>query len=188
MIRFSRFSRKSVWPTVGVICCASAICQAQEMAQPTAEHKLLAQFAGEWTTKATAVAAPGEEPLTCEGTESATMLGGFWLVCHSEGEMLGVPVASLLTIGYEPTTKKYIGTFVCSMDSTLWQYTGAMEADGKKLVLETEGASPLDPGKQAKFRETLELVDPDHKLFTSYIQGDDGEWIEFARVEYRRNE
>ncbi len=158
------------------------------MSQPTADHALLEQFAGEWTTKATAVMAPGEEPMTCEGTESAKMLGGFWLISQGEASMQGVPVSSLMTIGYDPKTKKYIATFVCSMDSTLWQYTGSVEDDGKKLVLETAGPSPLDPNKQVRFREILEFVAPDHKIFTSYIEGEDGQWTEFATIDYRRAE
>jgi hypothetical protein len=57
---------------------------------------------------------------------------------------------------------------------------------GKKLTLETEGPSPLDPDKTAKFQETLELKDKDHKVFTSFMQGDDGKWTKIVTMEYRR--
>jgi hypothetical protein len=175
------------WVALSLALCATAVCEGQtEMPMPTAEHELLKQFAGEWSMKATAVAAPGEVPMTSEGSESAKMLGGFWLVCRGEGSMHSTPVSSLLTVGYDPETKKYIGTFVCSVDSTLWKYTGSREAKGNKLVLETEGPIPHDPSKKAKFREILELVGPDHKVFTSYIQGEDGKLVEFAKIDYRR--
>jgi hypothetical protein len=72
------------------------------------------------------------------------------------------------------------------MDSNFWKYEGTMEESGKKLTLETEGPSPLDPKKRAKFQEVLELKDKDNKAFTSYIQGDDGKWVKMVTVDYRR--
>jgi hypothetical protein len=54
------------------------------------------------------------------------------------------------------------------------------------LTLDTEGPSPLEPGKKAKFREVLELKAPDHKVFTSYMQGEDGKWVKFVTMDYRR--
>jgi len=160
--------------------------QVPEMPKPTKEHEALDQFAGEWTATAETVAAPGQEPLKCEGTESAKLVGGFWLVSHGEASMMGMPVKSVLTIGYTPATKKYVGTFICSVDSTHWTYTGTMDDSGKKLTLETEGPSPLDPSKKAKFREVLELHDKDHKTFTSFLQTDDGNWMKIVTVDYRR--
>jgi len=165
----------------------SAVGRAQlpEMPKPAKEHELLAQFAGEWESTAKTVPAPGQEPMVCTGMENAKMVGGFWLVGQGEGEMMGQKMASLLTIGFDPKTKKYVGTFVCSMDSTMWKYEGAMDATGKKLTLETEGPSPVD-GKLTKFREVLELVDQDHKTFTSYMVDDQGKETKFVVMEYRR--
>ena len=176
------------WLPVGILFLTAAVCQAQipEMPKPTKEHELLAQFAGEWNCVAETVPAPGQEPFKCEGTETAKIVGGFWLVSEGKATMMGTPVSSLLTIGYDPKNKKYVGTFLCSVDSTLWNYVGAMDESGKKLILETEGPSPLDPSKKAKFRETLELKDKDFKTFTSEMQKDDGGWMTFVKMEYRR--
>jgi hypothetical protein len=174
--------------SVGIVLMIAATSQAQvpEMPKPTKEHALLAQFAGEWNVTAETVPAPGEAAIKCEGTESAKLMGGFWLVSQAEANMMGMPVKSLLTIGYSPASKKYTGTFVCTMDSTLWKYDGAMDEKGQKLTLETEGPSPLDATKKAKFREILELKDKDHKTFTSFMQGDDGKWQQIVTMEYRR--
>lgn len=169
-----------------IALAVSSQAQVPEMPKPTKEHELLAQFAGEWNATAETVAAPGQDSIKCEGTESAKLLGGFWLVSQGEANMMGTPVKSLLTIGYSPATKKYTGTFVCTMDSTLWKYDGTMDEKGQKLTLETEGPSPTDPTKKAKFREVLELKDKDHKTFTSFMQGDDGQWLKIVTMEYRR--
>lgn len=156
------------------------------MPGPTAEHAMLAQFAGEWTSTATLTPAPGQEPLTCQGTESARMLGGFWLVAEGAGEFLGMEVGSLMTLGYDAKSQQYVGTFVASNMDTLWHYTGSFDETGKKLTLDTEGPSMTEPGQTAKYRETLETVDADHKTFTSEVQGPDGHWTTIVTVTYER--
>jgi len=167
-------------------CVAISQAQIPEMAKPSKEHKLLEQFAGDWKMTAEAEPAPGQPPIKCEGSETAKMLGGFWLISEGQGDMMGTPVNSRLTIGYDPAKKKYIGTFCCTMDSTLWTYEGKMDETGKKLTLETEGPMPMDPSKKCKFREVLELQDPDHKTFTSYIQGEDGKEVKMVEMKYER--
>jgi hypothetical protein len=176
------------WIGAAAVLFAAAVSSAQipEMPKPTKEHELLNQFAGEWDSIAEAAVEPGKEPITCKGTESAKIVGGFWLVSQGEGDMLGTSVKSLLTIGYDPAKKTYVGTFLCSMDSTLWNYVGSFDETGKKLTLETEGPIPFTPGKRAKFRETLELKDKDYKEFTSLMQGDDGKWTEIVKMKYSR--
>lgn len=175
-------------PAIAALLCLSAACYSQvpEMPRPTKQHELLKQFAGDWKLTAEAAAAPGEEGVKAEGTESAKMLGGFWLVGESESKMAGMPMNSVLTIGYDPRAKQYIGTFYCTADSTLWKYEGEMDESGKKLTLKTEGPSMFDPTKKAKYREVLELVDPDHKTFTSFIEGPDGKWMKMVEMKYER--
>jgi len=174
---------------LAAVCATVTLVGAQEMPEmpkPAKEHEQLAQFAGDWEMTATCHAGPGGEPMTCQGTENAKMVGGFWLMGQGTGDMMGTPMTNVLTLGYDPKTKKYVGTFVCSMDSHLWKYTGDMDDSGKKLTLATEGPTPTDPSAKAKYRETLELVDSNHKTFTSYIQGEDGRWVKFATIEYVR--
>jgi hypothetical protein len=178
----------SGWIGAGMVMLAGAICSAQvpEMPKATKEHELLNQFTGDWKVVAECAPEPGKDPVKCEGVESAKMLGGFFLVSQGESDMMGMPVKSVLTIGYDPEKKTYVGTFCCSMDSTLWNYVGKLDDTGKKLVLETEGPIPFTPGKRAKFRETLEMKDKDHKEFTSQMQGDDGKWTEIVKMTYTR--
>lgn len=160
--------------------------QVPEMPKPTEQHELLKQFAGKWRVIAETAPAPGTEAIKVEGIETSEMVGGFWLVSEGESTMAGMPMRSVLTLGFDPETKKYIGTFFCSADSTLWKYEGEMDESGKKLTLMTEGPSPIEPGKKAKYREVLELKDQDHKVFTSYLQDEEGGWITFVTMRYER--
>ena len=100
--------------------------------------------------------------------------------------MMGMPAESMITLGYDAAKKKYVGTFVCSAQDYLWEYEGAFDETGKKLVLTTIGPSLTDPAQQQTYRETIELTDADHKVFTSSFQDAEGEWQEIVSVNYTR--
>src|SRR5262249_40972556 len=122
--------------------------RAQEPAKPPApqkEHEWLKQLEGEWETEAEMVAGPGTPALKCKGTESTRVLGGYWVVSEYKGSFMDIPVIGLMTLGFDPQKKKYVGTWVCSMEGHLWKYEGTV--NGQVLTLETEGPNPAAPGK-----------------------------------------
>jgi hypothetical protein len=159
---------------------------APKMPAPLKEHVWLKQLEGEWESEAEAIMEPGKPPVKSKGTESVRTLGGFWSVAEMKGDCMGVQVTGLMTIGYDPQTKKYVGTWVCSMCDWLCRYEGAVDASGKVLTLDTEGPSPADPGKKVKMRDVIEVKDKDHKVLTSYIQAEDGKWVQFMIMNSRR--
>jgi hypothetical protein len=168
----------------------ASTCRAQlpEMPGPAKEHEWLAQLVGEWETEAEAVFEPDQPPLKCKGTESIRAIGGFWVLSEMRGTMPGtnIPTTGLLTLGYDAEKKKYVGTWVDSMTGHLWTYEGTLDETGKKLTLLTEGPNPVAPGTTAKYRESIEIKGPDHKVFTSAAQGEDGEWHTFMTSHARR--
>jgi hypothetical protein len=168
---------------------AGSACYAQEnlpeMPKPQKEHSWLAQFAGDWEYE-TEVTPPGQQDtMMFKGEEHSRMLGGFWLVGENKFEMLGMPCSAIMTLGYDTKSKSYIGTWIDSMGDYLWEYKGT--ADGNKLTLEAKGPCPMKPpGTLVNFRETLELKDKDHKVFTSSYQEDDGSWTPMLTSVYTR--
>lgn len=147
-----------------------------EMPKPVKEHAWLQKFAGEWTTETEAYMEPGKPPMKAKGTEKVRSLGGFWIVSEIDGEMMGSKYQGLLTLGYDPEKKKYIGTWVDSVTSLLWSYTGSVNEAGTTLTLEAEGPCPMRPGQLTKFRDVVELKDDNTKTMTSSVQGEDGQW------------
>jgi hypothetical protein len=154
--------------------------------QPTKEHEFLQQFVGEWETEAEASMGPGQPPIKCKGKASSRMLGGFWLINESQGDMMGMTVNAVQTIGYDPEKKKYVGTWVDSMVNYMWKYEGEVDSTGKTLVLEAEGPNFMTGGKTTKFRDAYEFKSKDHIEATSSMLGDDGKWVQFMVGQMRR--
>jgi hypothetical protein len=155
-----------------------------EMPAPTKEHEWLQQFAGEWDAEVEIAMAPGQPPMKSKGTNRARLLGGFWML--EEGQSTTMPYSFILTLGYDPEKKKYIGTWADSMTSYLWHYVGSVDTSGKILTLETEGPFPGAPSNQTKFREVTEFKSKDHRVFTSSRLGEDGRWTTHMTVNLRR--
>jgi hypothetical protein len=154
--------------------------------QASKEHKWLEQFVGEWESTAEASLGPGQPPLACTGKASGRMLGGFWLIYESEGEMMGLTTKAIQTIGYDAEKKTYVGTWVDSMINHLWHYKGSVDESGKKLILEAEGPNFMAGGRLTKFRDAYAFKSPDHIEFTSAMLGDDGKWVQFMTGQIRR--
>ena len=93
--------------------------------EPQREHEWLHKLVGEWTSEMEATMEPGKPPEKCTGTERVRSLGGLWIVGEGQGEMPGGGLATMiLTLGYDPARKRYVGTWIGSMMSHLWVYDG----------------------------------------------------------------
>ncbi len=156
-----------------------------EMPKPVKEHEWLKQFEGEWATETEIQMEPGKPPLKATGNETARMIGGFWVVGENKGEMMGQAFTGVMTLGYDPEKKKYVGTWVDSNTSMLWQYVGTVDESGKILTLESEGFCPME-GKVCQFRDVIEFKSADHRVMTGSRLGSDGKWTSLMTVTAKR--
>jgi Protein of unknown function (DUF1579) len=156
-------------------------------AEPQKEHEWLQQFVGDWTFESETCMAPGQPPSKFTGSESVRSLGGLWALCEARGEMPGGGTATtLMTLGYDPAKKRYVGTFVGSMMTHQWVYDGSLDPAGNVLTLDTEGPSFAGDGKTAKYQDAIAVKSADHRVLTARVLGDDGKWHEFMTAHYRR--
>ena len=166
------------------------------IAEPQKEHHWLQKLVGDWTYESEASMGPDTPPISCEGTESVRSIGGLWIVAEGQGDWIvaegkretpgGPPMTTLLTIGYDPQTKRFVGTFIGSMMANLWVYDGELDEAEKVLTLNAEGPDFTQPGKTGKYKDVIEFKNEDHRLFTSHALGDDGQWHQFMTANYRR--
>jgi hypothetical protein len=156
-------------------------------AEPQKEHQWLQKLVGDWQFEGETQSEPGKAPEKFTGKESVRTLEGLWFVAEGRGEMPGGgEMTSIMTLGYDPHRKRYVGTWIASMMTHMWVYDGEVDAAGKVLTLNTEGPSMSEEGKMAKYREVIEFKNDNHRVFTSQVQAEDGSWNEMMTANYRR--
>ena len=156
-----------------------------EAPKPTPQHEWLKKLVGEWTSEMIANGPPGEPPMTHKGKETVRALGDVWIVCEGSGDIPGGGEhRSIMSLGYDPDKKKYVGSFIASMMTYQWIYEGQVE--GNALVLDTVGPSFTEEGKMAPYKDTITLVSDDERILTSQSRSADGKWVEFMKATYRR--
>jgi hypothetical protein len=154
--------------------------------KPQKEHQWLDKFVGEWKVEGEAIMGPDKPAEKFSSTESVRSIGGLWIV--GEGKMPGMsePATTIITLGFDPQKNRFVGTFIGSMMTNMWVYSGELDATGRILTLDTEGPSFKGDGSLAKYQDIIEIMSDDHRVLTSQFQMEDGSWNRFMTAHYRR--
>jgi hypothetical protein len=155
--------------------------------EPTKEHRWLQRLVGDWTSEMECHAGPDKPAEIVAGTETVRSIGGLWVACEANAEMPGGATGTtILTLGYDPDRRKFVGTFIGSMMTHMWVYEGTLNEAGDVLTLDTEGPRFDGSGKMAKYQDVIELPEDGRRVLWSQTQGDDGKWTRFMTANYRR--
>jgi hypothetical protein len=154
--------------------------------EPQREHRWLQRLVGEWTSQSECDTGPGQPPGVSKGTETVRALGEVWILCEGQAEMPGGGAGTMLmTLGYDPERKRFVGTWVGSMMTHLWVYDGELDASGEVLTLSTEGPNMGPGGGTAKYRDVITLRGEERSM-SSYMLGPDGKWAKIMTARYQR--
>lgn len=148
---------------------------AQEMPSPTKEHKVLMQDVGEWEIEGKMLMPTGFEKFKAE--EKVTAIGGFWTVSHYSADVLGGLKGSS-TLGYDPETKMYVGTWVDSFQPSPTKMKGKYDAKTKTMTFETMGVG-MD-GKPMPGKIIIKYNDDNSHTFTMMQQDPTGQTKEMV--------
>jgi hypothetical protein len=157
----------------GVASILGASAMAQQPPSPTAEHKILASDEGTWdATIKSFTAGPDAEPMISKGTEVNTVLsGGLWVLSKFEGDFGGMKFEGRGQFGYDPNKKKYVGTWIDSMNPTLSVLEGEYDPKTKTMTFTGEGTGP-----DGKTKYTQKMVtttkDDGTRVFTLFMKFD----------------
>ena len=160
--------------------------------EATNEHRWLQKRVGRWVGEGEAQMGPEAPPEKWKIPEQVSQVGDVWVQARAEGEFPGCGSAvTIMTLGYDPVRKHFVGTFIGSMMTHMWVYEGDLEADGRTLTLRADGPAfgpdgKVIAGKTAKYRDVVAMVDDDHRTLTSFMQADNGEWMQIVQARYRR--
>jgi hypothetical protein len=151
------------------------------------EHQWLQKLVGEWTYESEVFMGADKPPERGGGTETVRSIGGLWTIAEGQGEMPGCGAATtVMTLGYDPQKQRFVGTWLGSIMTHLWIYEGELDASETVLSLNTEGPSMSGDGAMGKYKDVIEFQSDDHRVLTSHMLGDDGQWQQFMTANYRR--
>jgi hypothetical protein len=158
-------------------------------AQPQKEHQWLQKLVGEWTYETEDLMGPDQPSAKSTGTETVRSLGGLWILAEGQGEMPCTGHATtLITLGYDPQKQRYVGTWIGSMMTYLWQYEGELDVGETVLTLNSDGPAMTGEEKLGKYKDVIEFKSDNHRVLTSHMLKDDGQWQHFMTTHYWRKE
>lgn len=156
---------------------------------PQTEHRWLERLVGEWVWEVEVPAGEGGAMTTATGVERVRSLGGLWVVAEGSGPMPGMDrsVTTVMTLGYSPRERCYVGTWIGSMMSELWVYgDGTLDESGQSLTLNCMGPSMSGDGRRVPYRDVITFRDNDHRVLSAFVQEQDGVWKPLMSMEFRR--
>ncbi|HEX3578121.1 MAG TPA: DUF1579 domain-containing protein [Thermoanaerobaculia bacterium] len=155
-------------------------------ATPGDAHKKLNGMAGTFTADVKMWMAPGAPPTAGSGVaENSWALGGRFLQQNFTGTFMGMPFSGVGYTGYDNIKKKYIGSWMDSMSTSMMVSTGTANADGKSYTFTSTMDDPMT-GKSAPVKETVTVVDADHHTLEMWGPGPDGKMFKMMEIAYTR--
>lgn len=155
--------------------------------EPQAEHKWLEQMVGEWEVEMTATCTPDGEPMTHTGTDRVRMIGNLWIIGEQTSALPdGAECQNILTLGYDPARKLFVGSYLVGIMPHQWIYEGSLSEDGKSVILNTTGPDMNGGPDMGHYQDIFTIVSPDHRKLTSRAKQPDGSWNEFMEANYHR--
>ena len=173
------------WTFVLVALVSGAAAGAQEgppLPKPGPEHELLKKDVGTWDATVEMMMPPGPPS---KGTEvTALGPGGLWIITDFKSEMMGAPFQGHGVSGWDPARKKYVGTWVDSMSTSVMVTESTYDAASRSLTGWIDAPGP--DGQPMKLKAVTEYKDDDTRVFTMYMKGPDGKEAPTMRISYKR--
>ena len=164
----------------------NAMAEAMKV-EPRPEHRWLQKLVGDWTYETEMPAEPGKPAQKVPGSARVRAIGDIWIHGEGEGQMPdGQSATTQITLGFDPSKGRFVGTFLGTMMAHLWIYDGELSADQRTLTLNSEGPSMTEENKRQNYRDVIELKNDNLRSLTAFVQGDDGQWTQFMTLDYHR--
>lgn len=155
-------------------------------AKPQAEHQWLDKLIGEWNVQSECIMGPDQPPQKGTATLTCRSMGGLWIIADGKSETPeGDPFDYMITLGYDPAKQQFVGSFIASVMTHMWPYSGKLDKSGKRLPLDSTGPK-FDGSGMGEYQDIIEIVDDNHWVMKSQLKGDDGQWVEFMTAHHRR--
>lgn len=153
---------------------------------PGEQHKMLEGMAGTWDAKVTSWMTPGKPPMQSSGTSEAKMImDGRFLQENFNGSFMDQPFTGVGYTGYDNIQKKWIGTWMDNMGTSIMNSSGKMNPDGKSSSWTATMPDPMT-GKMSTIKQKMTMTDNDHHTFEMWGAGPDGKSYKMMEIVYTR--
>lgn len=174
-------------------CCAVFTASRSAVAQqgpplpaPSPEHEILKKEVGTWDGTMHVWPAPGAPPITAQATDTIQLLGNdMWVVSRFEMNFGGIQFVASGSLGYDPTEKKYIGTWVDGISPYLTISKGDYDAASKTITMLAETRDAMT-GKPIVQKQITHYLDDDTRLYELQQKGDDGKFWKMIEIKFTR--
>jgi hypothetical protein len=120
---------------------------------PGPEHEILGRDVGVWDATIE-MTFPGAPPMTMNGVETNTLMGGRWLVSQYESDMMGQPFEGRGITGWDPEKKVYFGVWVDTMSADMTHAESTYDSETKTMTGWMEMPDPMGGKTRAKTEAT----------------------------------
>ena len=163
------------------------------MAQPGANHKILAELAGNWTYKLKFWFMPNVPPSESTGTtvckpimdgryfESDT--AGKFQMPGANGQMQDLDFKGMAIDTYDNVKQKFVSSWIDNMGTSITMSEGTYDAASKTFTYLGEEESV--PGNKTKTRQSIKILDHDHYVMEWY-ETHDGKEAKMMELDYTR--
>jgi Protein of unknown function (DUF1579) len=153
-----------------------------EMPKPGPEHELLKKDVGTWDATVEMLMPPAPPS---KGVETNTLgPGGLWVINDFKSEMMGAPFQGHGIVGWDPAKKKYVGTWVDSMSTSLSVTETTYDPATRSMNGYINSVGP--DGSPMKLKAVTQMKDDDTRVFTLSMPGPDGKEAPSMRITYKR--
>jgi hypothetical protein len=100
-----------------------------------------------------------------------------------DGKVTEMEFKGLATEGYDNVKKKFVSTWIDNLGTMIMVSEGAYDAATRTFTYHTE--CEMMPGTKTKIRETIKIIDADHRKFVFY-EDRAGTEVKTMEIDYTR--
>lgn len=152
---------------------------------PSAAHKHLAVYAGEWTAMLSWYMDPSMPPTISEGTASQKMImDGLYLYSVNKSTMMGRPLDGLSITGYDNAKGVFFNTWIDNSGSGIMYSEGKMDEKTKVLTLKGKMYEPMS-GQDLMVRSVYTFSSADEYKYEMFVEMQGSE-IKMMEINFKR--
>ncbi|MCI0488551.1 MAG: DUF1579 domain-containing protein [Blastocatellia bacterium] len=159
-----------------------------EASTPGESHRFLDRFAGKWETSTRVWwGGPAQPPSESKGSaETKWIMDGRFLLEEQNGQVMGQPHKSMGITGYDNYKKKYVTSFIGSMQTNMYISEGTLDQSGKVLTYHGKMDEPMTGERDKLFRSVVRIISKDKYVWEVYDLVGTPEEFKAVEITYTR--